>query len=42
MNLAFTLRMKKSEAIVMIIGLSILLALLIFWWIKWLAIKPIA
>jgi hypothetical protein len=34
--------MKKAEAIVMIIGLSILLALLIFWLIKWLAIKPIA
>jgi hypothetical protein len=34
--------MKKSEAIGIIIGLSIILALLIFWWIKWLAIKPIA
>jgi hypothetical protein len=42
MNLAFNLRMKKGEAIVMIIGLSILLALLIFWWVKWLDIKPIA
>jgi hypothetical protein len=42
MNLAFILRMKKGEAIGMIIGLIILLALLILWWIKWLAIKPIA
>jgi hypothetical protein len=42
MNLAFTLRMKKGEAIGMIIGLSLILALLIFWWIKWLTIKPIA
>jgi hypothetical protein len=42
MNLAFILRMKKADAIGMIIGLGIIVALLIFWWIKWLAIKPIA
>jgi hypothetical protein len=42
MNLAFNLRMKKGEAIGIIIGLSIILALLIFWWIKWLTIKPMA
>jgi hypothetical protein len=34
--------MKKREAIGMIIGLGIIVALLIFWWIKWLGIKPIA
>jgi hypothetical protein len=34
--------MKKVEAIGMIIGLGIILALLIFWWVKWLDIKPIA
>jgi hypothetical protein len=34
--------MKKGEAIGIIVGLSIILALLIFWWVKWLDIKPIA
>jgi len=42
MNLAFILRMKKADAIGMILGLAVIVAVLIFWWIKWLGIKPIA
>jgi hypothetical protein len=42
MNLVFNLRMKKGEAISILLGLAVILAVLIFWWIKWLTIKPIA
>jgi hypothetical protein len=34
--------MKKAEAISILLGLAVILAVLIFWWIKWLTIKPIA
>jgi hypothetical protein len=34
--------MKKSEYLPMILGVAVIIAVLVFWWIKWLTIKPIA
>jgi hypothetical protein len=34
--------MKKSDLVPMVLGLAVIAAVLFFWWIKWLGIKPIA
>jgi hypothetical protein len=34
--------MKKSDLVPMVLGLAVIGAVLFFWWIKWLTIKPIA
>jgi hypothetical protein len=34
--------MKKSDLVPMVLGLLVIGAVLFFWWIKWLTIKPIA
>jgi hypothetical protein len=39
---AFNLDMKKSDLVPMVVGLAVIAAVLFFWWIKWLTIKPIA